>query len=49
MRRILYSSTLAEHSVGLDALGFINERGEEALGERYMCVWWEDRDGGKKH
>ena len=32
LRRMVYSSTLAEHSVALDS--FINDRGEEALEER---------------
>jgi hypothetical protein len=33
---MVYSSTLAEHSVGLDSLGFGGDRDNEAPGERYV-------------
>ena len=36
MKRIVYSSTLAEHSIALDSLGLLNQQGEESMADR--CV-----------
>lgn len=43
IRRVVYNKTLALHSVSLNSLGLVNDRGEETCGERWVR---SGREGG---